>query len=275
MKTTFTLWQGLKKQPADHPLFQRVIHAPIQVMPWYMACAVIVVAPLLLIPAILFTSAFYSLRWAVSISGTIARERETGMFELIALSPAGAFGASWAACTASIHRNDSLAQIQSPSSWIVRLAFTLLILASLGNFVAPLVPETAAGGMLVIIPLVYLFTLSGALYIDHVQSIVTSALVGMLIPTYARGRVDAGGGAFLMFLLLQVTTYVLTLVLGFVLLPAVLETVGLQEIAVAFVLPVGRLVIFYVIRAILITILWRVLVERLNIAASELEIMTR
>jgi hypothetical protein len=275
MLRTWQLWRGIKQPPTTHPLYARVMTAPFQVMPWYSACAIILVAPFLLIPAILFTSAFYSLRWAVTIASTLAREYDTGMFDLLALTPAGAFGTSWSISTAAIHRNESLQQIQSPSSWIVRLAFTLLILASLGNFVEPLVPASAEGVMLIFIPLLYLFTLSGALYIDHVQSIVLSALVGMVIPTYARGRVDAGAAAFLVFLLLQVTTYALMLLLGFAALPTLLISLGMDEVFIAVLLPILRLLIFYFLREGIIAAVWAILVERLNVTASEVQTMTR
>ena len=272
---TWKIWRGLRTPPQQHPLFRRVMVAPLRPTPWYVGCAIILIAPLLLLPAILFTSAFYSLRWAVTIGGIIAREREVGMFDLISLSPEGGLGASWAICTASIHRNQSLQQIQSPMSWLVRLGFTLLILASLGNFVEPLVPFGANAPMEIIIPLVYLFTLAGALYVDHVQSVAMGSLIGMLMPTYTRSRIDAGVGAFIVFLLLQVTTYMLTLLIGFSFLPSLFRGLGLVPTLVAILLPILRLVIFGLIREGMIAGLWRVLVERLNIAASEMVYVTR
>jgi hypothetical protein len=257
---TWKLWRGLKSPPIHHPLFRRIIAAPLKPPPWYLGCLVIMVAPFLLLPAILFTSAFYSIRWAVTISNTLAREREAGMFELVALSPDGSLGASWAICTAAIHRNQSLQQIQSPMSWIVRLGFTLLILSSLGNFVEPLVPPSADAGMLTVIPLVYLFTLAGALYVDHMQSVAMGSLVGMLIPTYTRSGVDAGVGALIVFLML---------------IPNLLENLNFSPTLIAVILPTSRLLIFGVIREVMISILWRALVERLNIAASEMVYVTR
>jgi hypothetical protein len=227
-----------------------------------------------LLPAILFTSAFYSLRWAVTIGSLIAKEREVGMFDLISLSPEGGLGASWAICTASIHRNQSLQQIQSPMSWLVRLGFTLLILASLGNFVEPLVPLGSSAAMDIIIPLLYLFTLAGALYVDHMQSVAMGSLIGMLMPTYTRSRIDAGVGAFIVFLLLQVTTYMLTLLIGFSFLPSIFRGLGLTPTLATILLPILRLIIFGAIREGIIAGLWRVLVERLNIAASEMVYVT-
>jgi hypothetical protein len=272
---TWKIWRGLNSPPIQHPLYHRIMATPLRVTPWYMGCMVIMVAPFLLLPAILFTSAFYSLRWAITIGGTIAREREAGMFELIALSPDGALGASWAICAAAIHRNESLKQIQSPMSWVVRLGFTLLILASLGNFVEPLVPNDADGSLVTVIHLLYLFTLVGALYVDHTQSVAMGSLVGMLIPTYTRSRVDAGFGAFLIFLLLQVITYLLTLLIGFNLLSGVFRAMGAAPITAALALPILRLAVFYAIREGMIAGLWRLLVERLNVAASEMVYVTR
>lgn len=272
---TWKLWRGLKSPPHRHPLFRRVMLAPLRQTPWYIGCAVILVAPILLLPAILFTSAFYSMRWAINIGGTIARERESGMFDLIALAPDGGIGASWAICTASIHRNQSLQQIQSPMSWIVRLGFTLLVLASLGNFVQPLVPDEADGALLTIIPLLYLFTLAGALYVDHMQSVAMGGLVGMLIPTYTRSRIDAGFGALIVFLFFQVITYVVTLLVGFSLVPNLMMRAGVTPTAAAIALPIIRLVIFFAIREAMISGLWRILVERLNVAASEMVYITQ
>jgi hypothetical protein len=272
---TWKIWRGLRNPPQQHQLFRRVMVAPLRPTPWYVGCAVILIAPLLLLPAILFTSAFYSLRWAVTISSMIARTREAGMFDLISLSPDGALGASWAICTASIHRNQSLQQIQSPMSWLVRLGFTLLILASVGNFVEPLVPFGTNSTLGTIIPLLYLFTLSGALYVDHMQSVAMGSLIGMLMPTYTRSRIDGGVGAFIVFLLLQVTTYVLTLLIGFSFLPSIFRGFDVTPTTAAILLPILRLVIFWAIREGMIAGLWRVLVERLNIAASEMVYVTR
>lgn len=272
---TWKLWRGLKAPPTGHPLFQRIMAAPLRPTPWYVGCAIILLAPLLLLPAILFTSAFYSLRWAINISSMIARERETGMFDLVALSMTGAIGASWAIGTASIHRNQSLQQIQSPMSWVVRFGFTLLLLASLVNFVVPLMPSGTFIGIQTVIPVLYLLTLALGLYVDHVQSVALGALVGMLIPTYTRSRIDAGVGALIGFLLLQVITYALTLLIGFVLIPGLFPVFGNEPLIAAIALPLLRLLIFYAIREGIIVMVWRVLVERLNIAASEMVYVTR
>jgi hypothetical protein len=272
---TWKLWRGLKAPPTHHPLFRRTLVAPLRPTPWYVGCSVIIVAPFLLLPAILFTSAFYSLRWAITVGSTIAREREAGMFELVSLSVDGGIGASWAICTAAIHRNQSLEQIQSPMSWIVRLGFTLLLLSSLGNFVEPLVPRDADMSMQTLIPLLYLFTLSAALYMDHMQSVAMGSLIGMLMPSYTRSRVDAGIGSLIVFLLFQVITYVITLYIGFSLIPSLLRSLEVASVTASISLPILRLGVFFVIREAIIHGLWRVLVERLNIAASEIVYVTR
>ena len=271
---TLSLWRGLKNPPANHPLYQRIMAAPPQAMSWYSACAFLMVAPLLLVPAMVFMSMFYSLRWAVVTSGTIAKERELGRFDLIAMSPAGAFGTTWAITSAFIHRNHSLEQIQSRSSWIFRLVFATVFLASVGNFVESLVPFGTRGALLAIIPLVYLFTLAAALYVDHLHSVAAGVLVGMLMPTYTQNRLDAGAGAFLMFLVVEIIIYTFTVFLGFSLLPTIFISLEVPSAAIALVLPFLRLGIFYLIGEGVIYGLWRILVDRLNVSASEVESMT-
>lgn len=271
---TWKLWRALTTNPTIHPIYQRIVDAPLQPPPWYLSCAIVIGAPFLLLPAILFLSATYSLRWAVAISSTIARERESGMFDLVALTPPGAMGVCRAICTAALNRNEALQQIQTPIAWIIRLGFTLLVLASLGFLVESLVPAEARGNMQTIIPLVYLGTLIAALYIDHVQSVVLGCLIGMLAPEYTSGRVDASAGAFMVFLLVTVMTYLITILGGFVAAPLLLRDLGVTPVAGALILPFLRVGLFYLIREGIIALVWRALVEKLNIGASELEAMT-
>lgn len=271
---TRKLWRALTGNEAPHPIYERIINAPMNPPPWYLTCAIIVGAPFLLLPAILFLSVTYSLRWAVSISSTIARERESGMFDLIALSPAGALGVCRAICKASLNRNQALGQIQTPVAWIIRLGFTLLALSSVGILTEYFVPPEAQGDLQFLIVVVYLVTFTAALMIDHVQSVVLACLIGMLTPGYTSGRVDAGAGAFMIFLLLTVITYLITLLGGFVAAPLIFQSLGVPSIAAALILPLIRLGILYGAREVMIVVIWRALVEKLNVGASEVATIT-
>jgi hypothetical protein len=261
----------LKKPLVGHPLYQRIVTNPPFIMPWYLGCALIVISPLLLLPAMVFLSAVYGLRWAMQIASHIAHEREFGMYELLALSPPGRLGINRTIISACLYRNESLEQVQAAGAWMMRGFFTLvfmLIGASLtGNFI----PEdvTAPAGAVII--LIYLFTMAAAVYVDHLQSIVLAVLVGMLIPTYTTRRIDAGAGAFIGYLTLQVVTYAITLIIGFVVAPRLLEFGQVAEAVRAVILPVARLAIFVVSREAVIWQLWRAVVRENNAMSSELE----
>jgi hypothetical protein len=271
---TWKLWRGLKKPAPRHPLFQRIMSAPPQDMPWYITCGIILVAPFLLLPAIVFLSAVYGLRWAMTIAGTIAREREVGMYELISLTPAGLLGSSRAIMAACMHRNESLAQIQSVGAWVMRMAFGLVLMLSTEMLSTPIIRYDVDPLLGQVITPIYLLMLGAAVYIDHVQSIVVSELVGMLMPIYTRRRTDAALSAGAVYLLVQTACYTLTLLLGFVVLSPVMEVLPILPQLRTILLPFLRVAIFYSIREGIIRVLWRRLVHETNAAVSEMDFMT-
>lgn len=271
---TWKLWRGLKRPPPKNPLFQRVMSSPPQEMPWYLGCAIVLVAPFLLLPAFVFMSAVYGLRWTIMIAGMIARERESGMFELIALSPNGLFGSSRAIMSACLHRNESLAQMQSFGAWIMRFAMGLVLMLTIASLTTPIVLNDADPLLGQIITPLYIISLAIAVYVDHIHSILVAELVGMLVPIYTTRRVDASLGALVLYLLIQVGTYALTLLIGFAILPFVLELLPFAPQLRAIILPFGRLAIFYSIREIIIRYLWRRLLYETNAAPSEMDFMT-
>jgi hypothetical protein len=273
---SWRLWRRLNRSLPGHPVYQRVILQQPQPMPWYTGCAIIVAAPFVLLPAFIFMSAVYGLRWVVQIAGAIAHEREMGMYELLALTPMGGFGISWAITSAYLHRNESLEQIQSAGAWLMRAFFTLIVMLSAASLATTsVIPENADPALgQIIIPL-YLITIALAVYIDHIQSVALACIVGMLTPIYAQRRTDAGAAAFGIYLLFQIITYALTLFLGFSLIPAVLEGLRLSAFALTFALPVIRLSVFWGIREAMIQQLWDRLVRETNAALSEVQSMTR
>lgn len=270
---TWKLWRALRQPPHQHPLYQHTLSRPASAMSGYLGCVVILIAPMLLLPALVFLSGVYGLRWAMQIAGAIAREHESGRFDLVALSPSGAFGSSRAIMSACLYRNESLAQIQSGGAWVLRLAFALTLMLSFTSLSEPILTVDYAPNVNEIVTLVYLASMVAAIYIDHVQSVVVAQLVGMWIPTLVRRRLDASMGALLIYLLLQVSTYVLTALISFGLLPMVLGALPMPINTI--LLALLRLAAFFAIREILIQVLWRAVVRQTNAAPSELAFMTR
>lgn len=269
---SWRLWRRLNRSMPEHPAYQRVIIQQPQPMPWYAGCAIIVAAPFVLLPAMIFMSAVYGLRWVVQIAGAIAREREVGMYDLLALTPLGAFGIGWVITAAYLHRNESLEQIQSAGAWLMRGFFTLvLMLAAASLAITPVIPGDANPALgQFIIPL-YLVTFGLAVYLDHLQSVVLACIVGMLIPAYTSRRMDAGLSAFGIYLLIQIATYALTLLLGFSLIPALFDVIHWTGFGPTFMLPLIRLVIFWGGREVIIRYLWLRLVRETNTTLSEVE----
>lgn len=243
-------------------------------MTWYVSCAIILVAPFLLLPAFVFMSAIYGLRWAIMIASTIAQERQTGMYELIALSPHGLMGCNRAISAACLHRYEFFEQLQSFGAWVMRLVFTLILMMAIQSLSPPIIVSQDNPNLNSFIAGLYLLTMAIAIYIDHVQSIVLSNLVGMLTPNYVTNRLDAGFGALMVYLLLQIVTYLVTLIAGFVVLPSLLQGLNLQSQLVTILLAPLRLVIFYAIREWIIQIMWKALQNELNASQSELDFIT-
>lgn len=272
---TWKLWRGLRRAFPEHPLYSRVMGTSFRPMGWAMACAIVLVAPFLLLPGLLFMSAIYALRWAVQIASIIAREREAGTYDLVALSPTGPFGCNRAISAACLHRHESLEQIQSPGAWIMRLTFSLVLVVSVAGFTEPILSDQYDSGLNTFIALFYLGTMALAIMLDHVQSIVAGNLIGMLTPHYVQGRLDAGFVAFAGFVGVQLITYVVTLLAGFRVLPDVLLALDAAPVLITLILPVMRLALFYAVREFLIQVLWRALLSELNVTTAELDFMTR
>lgn len=270
MILTWTLWRWMKRPLTGHPLYQRIITQPPYIMPWYMGCVLIIFAPALLIPGIVFLSAVYGLRWAVQIASSIANEREAGMYDLLVISPPGMLGIGRIVMSACLHRNESLEQTEAGGTWLMRGFFTVVVMLIAASISPSIIPKDAelSGGLIVA---VYLLTMGLAMYIDHLHSVVLAAEIGILVPVYATRRLDASAAAFILYLVIQIATFVLTLLIGFSIAPRVLEILQVSAVASAFTLPIVRLAVFAGSREVIIRYLWKVLVRETDATPSEVE----
>ncbi|MCC6894403.1 MAG: hypothetical protein IT321_16415 [Anaerolineae bacterium] len=272
MKLTRKLWRWLNRAQAGHPLYQRIITQAPYVLPWYMGCAIILLSPILLLPGIVFLSAVYGLRWAVQIASSIAHERESGMYDLLVTTPPGIIGVSRVVMSACLNRNETLEQTQAGGTWIMRGFFTIVLMLIAASVSPPIIPPDAyaSGGLIIFI---YLGTMAAAMYIDHVHSIVLAVEIGLWIPSYATRRLDAGAAAFIAYLVVQVSTFVITLLLGFTIAPAVFQMLALPAVISAILLPFIRLATFAGVREVIIHYLWGMVVRETQATPSEVEAM--
>lgn len=262
----------MKRPLTGHPLYQRIITQPPYIMPWYMGCVLILFSPVLLIPGIVFLSAVYGLRWAVQIASSIANERESGRYDLLAISPPGVIGIGRIVMSACLHRNESLEQTEAGGTWLMRGFFAVTVMLIAASLTPAIIPKdselTGRGGLIVA---VYLLTMALAMYIDHLHSVVLAAVVGILVPIYATRRLDASAAAFILYLVIQVLTFVLTLLVGFSIAPSVLEALQVSAVASALTLPIVRLIVFAGSREVIVHYLWKILVRETDATPSEVE----
>jgi hypothetical protein len=104
--------------------------------------------------------------------------------------------------------------------------------------------------------------------LEDTQSITLGGLIGMLLPTYSRNAWEVRFGALGLFALVQTTAYSVGVLLG-LLLPAFylpLQWTGWLAIYSHFVL---ALLLLAALREIVLRLLWRLLLLRLNLDAKD------
>lgn len=285
---TWKIWRALHNPPALHPVFQRTVLLPPATlkrrpMGWAGLVVNLVLALgqysptilLFLMPfVLLFTGLIYGIDCAIRVGGAIAREHENDTFNLLSLSPGGGLGASWAMCTSSLYRNRDFERLHEVMRGTIIVSNVILILATLmtlflqsDKFTRPPMPAFPT-----VVNMINLITVLSAIYIEYMQSAVLGSVVGMFVPTFTLNRLDTSLYTFGGFLFLQITTYFLAYLIGFVTLPNIFEQLRLTGSYVEISLTILRLAIFFLIREVMISVLWRAIVQRLNASPSELEL---
>lgn len=287
--TTGRIWRALNRPPGTHPLFQRVVLMPGEkrrFASWAGVIITLVVGMgehiptllLFLMPVLLFfTGIIYGVDCALRVSTAIAREHEHDTFTLLAMSPDGALGTSWAICTSALYRHREFDTFHT----IVRTSviIALVVIGIVGSisilWQSAVISRTPQPVMLTVMMYVNLGVTFTAVYLEYIQSTVLGCLVGMLIPTYARNRLDAMIFALGSFLLLQITSYLITMLIGFAFLPGFFHSIGIQDFTAEFSLTFIRLGLFFAVREVILLVAWRTLLLRLNAVSNELEPLMR
>jgi len=215
---------------------------------------------------LVFNSTVYGVFWAASISVRITTERLGATYDLLCLTPAGTLGTNWAISTASIYRNETFKRLNV----IVRgLVIAALFVATIVTLIFVLIliadAEDRPANELRVLSLapVYVYAFIAAFYIDHVQSVVLSALIGMLTPYYVQNTSDAQLWAAGSFLVLQISTYLVTIFTGVIVLPALYA--GRTGWLIDSSIPVLSLLVFYTLREGYLRIVWSRLIRRMDI----------
>jgi len=251
------LWRQISRYTAhilENPIHRRIIGRAAPPLPFMLECAMLFLVPVIMLPAIVFTSAVYGVRWATLISQSIAREQVTGRFDLLALTPNGSFGSAWVMACGAIQRTGMLYVLETPFSWLLRGFLMLIVFTSVAIFSLDITFNNQTD---VIIISIYTFAiLMCALLIDHIHSVGLSVMIGLLAPTYTTRTADAGLLALTVYTMLQLTTYAVVGLFGFAVLPDLLTTLLLSPIMMALLLPIVRVVLLFTVRELVVTYLW-------------------
>jgi hypothetical protein len=109
-----------------------------------------------------------------------------------------------------------------------------------------------------------------ALYAEYVQSVILGVLVGITIAVRVSTRLDASLLGFIVYLMLQISVYALTLALGFALLTPIYDSLRLTGEFAPVGLNLLRLLVFCAIREALIALLWRALAAHLLVMPDDM-----
>ncbi len=290
------LWQALKNPPYRYPLMRRIHTDPgwlstLRDIPRPFLYAMLLGAAYMLwritpytvgyvfllilaIPA-LATLMFYispllfplvmmgaGTMWAANISDRILKQQERGIYDLLCTLPGGRWAANWATACSSIHQGGTF-----KVSWLILrgvavvelvLLLTLFSLVLVGQFFSARKELSNVGWLML-----DMIVLSIGQLLHHIQTMVLSPLVGLLIPTYIHNRVEARLGAVGLYLGLQSIPYLFCGLL-FYLAPLVAsEPIDAENSLTPYLL------VLLGLREVIIMLLGMVLLRRLKLVADE------
>lgn len=251
------LWRQISRYTAhilENPIHRRIVGQAAPPLPFMLECAMLFLVPVIMLPAIVFTSAVYGVRWATLISQSIAREQVTGRFDVLALTPNGSFGSAWVMACGAIQRTGMLYVLETPFSWLLRGFLMLIVFTSVAIFSLDVTFNNQTDAIIISI---YTFAiLMCALLIDHVHSVGLSVMIGLLAPTYTTRTADAGLLALTVYTMLQLTTYAVVGLFGFAVLPDLLVALLVSPMIRTLLLPIVRVVLLFTVRELVVIYLW-------------------
>lgn len=255
---TFKLWRGLRFTSVihAHPIFKQTLrlrHRPenailrwdaLGIPKWvrqivrylflalltllfvFLIYLMVFLVFLYVILSLLFSGAFWGLHWAMGIAGMIARGRERGTQDLLALTPPGPGSVAWMIACAYIHADQAFRS----RTRRFRVLLWALVIATAGTiFLSLILDQTPSPYALNFLSAGIGVILTGlALHFELMASLVSAVLVGMLAPTVASRQVEASLVAMAMFTGIQIGYLFLAYVMLFIALPQLSHQFALE-----------------------------------------------
>lgn len=282
---TWLFWRALQAPPIKNPLFlqMRGIDRPswldrawnlfmgLMLVMLFLKPPIFVIA-ILLIPIAypILSSTCYGVIFALRTSSMIFTRRQQGSYDLIRLTPGGAWQAFWGVCAGSVHHNGDLDRLYHYLKRIITILLTMGVFMVIASFVLPtehLKIEFATMGIAV-------FTVIALMYLELSQLSIISILIGMLFAIYARTTVDSRIGALVGFLTVQLTIYLTSAVLIFSFLYPRLMMTDISPVIAMLIACTILLAYVSIVRELVMLILWRLISRGLNTAQDDMRYLT-
>lgn len=304
MLYTWQLWNALRYPPRQHVIFRRALRQRLSFQRvtknyvYFIPLVLIALAfglGLVFVPTAAFTvgvvlvlafalaaimmpvfiGAVLGAYWCSTIARQLAYEYLHRRLDLLTITPRGELGSLWLMALGILHRRDLL----RPSHHVVRGAsFAVLGLCGVViTVMTGLIPfeggfAQLSGRYILVDVLIPTVTIATLIWLDYIQSITTATVFGILLATVFKNPTQAMLVTPILYVTLQVMTYLMLLIL-YLSLQAIMselfESMRTGEaVAILLMIPV-----FYIVREAIIGVLLRVLLERLRLAPYDYEQM--
>ena len=211
----------------------------------------------------LLNATFNGLMWTTNIGGAIAHQRLRNNYDVLCLIPDGPLTVNWIISTEQLHYNKSLERSLGDVGVVTQIMSVIVVFLLIGVVSAP-GPQVRLEILRMLIVVVSLVTL---IIIDYIQSVVTGSLIGMLIANLTRNVMDSRMWSFAVFLSVQFFIYVTLLLLLF-LSPALAPGSETGVTLLELIMPVVVVLLIVGLREFIIFVLWRWLIQILNVENS-------
>ncbi|MFC1959526.1 hypothetical protein ACFLYO_02340 [Chloroflexota bacterium] len=295
---SWKLWQALKNPPYRHPLMRRVRSNTgwltllgNKALPFYLYAMLLgtiymlwritpqtfgfVFLLILIIPSmatlfflvspLLFPLVMVAVgaMWAALISERMVEQQEHGIYDLLCVLPGGRWAANWAIACGSIHQG-SVFEICLLILRIMLLLGGILLFMLLSMVLGQVFSaESQLDGIGSFS--IDMIALLVAYYLHYIQTMALSPLVGLLVPTYTKSRVEARLGAVGLLAVVQLGPFIFCGLLFYFVPLLVGGTVDPERSLALY------LILVFGLREVIIRRLWYVLLRRLRLTAVEKE----
>lgn len=246
------LWRTLQTPPSPHWTRQRVERGRSNTL--------LFIA--ILTASLLISGVMMSVMIVYRATDAISHDYEKGRFDLLAVTPPGGFGASWARLAGFLHYQLTLKTFNrmrflavGTLALIAGLTLITLFIPALQN------PDAAMRDEAWQWLLFYLFVVVMT-YLDHYYALVSGGLVSVLLPTIP--NTDTRVLAIFVAVALHFTGYITAALTGGIIIPATYAAFGVSGWTADVVRAGLALLVFVLIHEVIVLLLYRTALERLN-----------